>query len=92
MIKTAAQIMAEIGPEPVRTYPAQRRSRLLPAEPCLNAYRGCQGNTKEKDSGLGWCRRCYRRNQRYGDSWYHHPDVRRCRRPDCFMRVTEGHP
>lgn len=92
MIKTAEQLMAEIGPEDVRTYPAVRRSWKLPAEPCLNADKGCQGNTKEKNCGRGWCRRCYGRWQRHGDSWYHKPEMKFCNRPDCFMKGTEGHP
>lgn len=91
MIKTAEQIMMSI-PNERRSYPKNRRSRLLPAEPCLNAYRGCTGNTKEKNCGNGYCRNCYDRWQKYGDSWYHAPNWGHCRKGNCFMRGTSGHP
>jgi hypothetical protein len=92
MIKTTEQLMAEIQGEGRRPYPKNRRSRLLPAEPCKNAHRGCQGNTKEKFSGHGWCRNCYDRWRKHGDSWYHSPNVSRCVKGTCFMRGTPGHP
>lgn len=94
MIKTAAQLMLEIGDEEPdrRPYPENRRSRNLPVMPCQNHYRGCTGRTKEKNSGRGLCRNCYTRWQRHGDSWYHTEQMQYCRRPDCFMKGTEGHP
>lgn len=91
MIKTAQQIMAELAPEKERTYPKNRRSRNLPVMVCKNWYRGCTGRTKEKNSGNGHCRRCYDRKRRYGDSWYHSPNMRRCGNPKCFMLGKEGH-
>lgn len=92
MIKTAAQLLAELPPEPVRTYPKNRRSRLLPVMVCKNHFRGCTGRTKEPNSGNGYCRRCYDRKRRHGDSWYHRPDMKMCSRKNCFMKGTEGHP
>lgn len=91
MIKTAAMLMMDI-PNEKRSYPKNRRSRLLPAEPCLNAYRGCTGNTKEKNSAHGFCRNCTNRYIKHGDSWYHAPRWDRCQRGTCFLRGTPGHP
>lgn len=103
MIKSAAQILAEIGEEEpdvelgdvpvpgvmrnVRMYPPVRRSRLLPPVPCRNADRGCPHHTKGKRSGHGWCGNCYARWSRHGDSWYHSPNVKLCRKKNCFMRA-----
>lgn len=92
MIKTAEKILAELPPEPVRSYPKNRRSRLLPAMPCKNHYRGCTGNTKESNCGNGLCRNCYSRWHKHGDSWYHSPNMKMCGKKNCFMKGTEGHP
>jgi hypothetical protein len=91
MIKTATQLMMDISDER-KSYPENRRSRLLLAEPCLNAYRGCTGNTKEKRSGNGHCHKCYNRWSKHGDSWYHSPNWQYCTKVACFMRGTPGHP
>jgi hypothetical protein len=92
MIKTAAQILAELPPERDHPYPANRRSRSWPLERCRNWYRGCPGNTKEKQCGHGWCRRCYNRWKLHGDSWHHSPRPQYCTQRDCFMKGTPGHP
>jgi hypothetical protein len=95
MIKTAAQIMAELPPDENEDH-RQRHLRRPdgPAQPCRNAHRGCTektGGTGTR-SGRGWCSRCYDRWRRNGDSWFHRPFTSKCTRKNCFMKGTPGHP
>jgi hypothetical protein len=91
VIKTAAQLLAEV-PKREWRYPPTRRSRLSPPEPCKNAYRGCPGIAKGKHCGHGWCGNCYSRWKKHDDSWHHSPNVQYCTKVKCFMKGTPGHP
>ena len=87
MIKTAAQILAELAdlsPSHVQREVWVRR-KAGPPQPCLNTHRGCTGRTGEPRSGRGWCARCYNRWSKHGDSWAHSPNMKACTKRNCFL-------